>query len=354
MRARLQWLVLTALIAGLVVSVTANPASAKIDAVRGRKYQITKRHGPWMIMVGTFHTPPPERRGKGMTPRQAADELVYELRRKGIPAYAFSQKGAWGAVNTVDRTGQQRRSFAAYRGGIAVLAGNYASPRDKVAQATLKYLKRFQPKFLSDIEGRQRAGNTAILRTRGGGLFRSTPGKPTPFAGAHLTPNPLLSPAELNSRKKDPLLRKLNSGSDLSLLKNPGKYSLIVASFYGKSVTGVNSGGFRRKFVKFQVGNSLDKAGREAWDLAVALKKYHGIQAWVFHDHHKSVVTVGSFDSPRDRRIKDLKRRYGMKNRKGRLTAEWLTIPRQLRPGQRPIRKWIFDPKPQLIAVPQL
>lgn len=345
---------LTALLAGLAVSMAARTALAKIDAVRGRKYQITKKHGPWMILVGTFHAPPRDRRGKGMTPAQAADELVFELRKKGIPAYAFTEKGAWGAVGTIDRTGQQRRSFAAYRGGVAVLAGNYPSATDKVAQATLKYVKTFRPRFLSDIEGQQKVGNTALLRTRNGGLFRATPGQKTPFAGAFLTPNPLLSPDELSSRNKDPLLLKLNSGSDLSLLKNPGRYSVVVATFEGKSVTGVTSGGFRRKFESFKIGDSLDNAARDAWELAVALKKYYGIKAWVFHDRHRSVVTVGSFDSPRDPRIASLIKNYGMKVRNGRLTAEIITIPPRPKRGQRIERKWIFDPKPQLMKVPQL
>ena len=351
---------LMAVITSLAVSFTAEQAMAKIDAVKGRNYQITKRHGPWMILVATFHAPPRARRGKGMTPQQAADELVYELRRKSIPAYAFSQKGAWGAVDTIDRTGQQRRSFAAYRGGVAVLAGNYGSPKDKLAQDTLKFIKRFHPSFLKDIEGSQKAGNTSLLRTRRGGLFRATPGKPTPLAGAYLTANPLLSPEEMRRRKKDPLLLKLNSGSDVSLLKNRGKYSLIVASFYGKSVTGVNSGGFRRKFESFKVGNSLDKAGREAWDLAKAIRKHEGVEAWVFHDHYKSVVTVGSFNSPRDPRIGQFKQKYGMKltrdPRSGAQvrTAHWLTIPYQPRPNQPILRKWIFDPRPQLMPIPQL
>jgi len=359
MRGRLQTITMSAVFLG-VVSIWGSLAEAKIDAVRGRKYKITKRHGPWMILVATFHAPPKDRRGEGMTPEQAADELVYELRRKGIPAYAFQQEGTFGAVKTIDRSGRRRRSFTAYRGGIAVLAGNYPSSRDKLAQATLKYIKKFRPKFLRDIEGKAEAGdNTQVFRLRNGGLYRSTPGRPTPFSGAHMTPNPLLSPAELNSRKKDPLLLKLNTGSDISLLNNPGKYTLIVKSFYGKSVTAVDSGAYRRKFEKFQVGDSLDKAGRDAWELAVALRKYRKIEAWVFHDHHKSVVTVGAFESRQDPRIRKLIRVFGMKTKQhpktGQdvLTAEWMTIPPNPRPGQPLQKKWIFDPKPRVMMVPK-
>lgn len=336
-----------------------------VDAVRGRQYQITKRHGPWMILVCTFHAPPKDRRSEGMTPKQAADELVYDLRKHGIPAYAFQQKDSYDAISTRDSVGRMQRSFTAYHGGIAVLAGNYPSPKDSLAQATLKYVKNFTPKFLSEVEGRKKAGdNTEILRLRSGGLFRKTPGRPTPFAGAHLTPNPLLTPAELHARKHDPLLLKLNADSEVSLLNNRGKYTLVVKSFYGKSLT-VAKGNFRRKANAFKVTNSLDRAGKSAWELAVALRKYKKIKAWVFHDRYKSVVTVGEFDSLRDPDIQKYKMLFGQKRRKVTdprhplygtrpLTAEWMTIPLRPLPGQKIERKWIFDPKPELMLVPKL
>jgi len=355
---------------GLVFTVAAalfggaRTANA-IDAVRGRQYQITKRHGPWMILVCTFHAPPKDRRSEGMTPKQAADELVFELRKHGIPAYAFQQNDARDAVNTSDRIGRMRRSFTTFHGGIAVLAGNYPSASDDLAQATLKYVKKFQPKFLAEVEGRKKAGDdTEILRLRSGGLFRKTPGRPTPFAGAHMTPNPLLSAAELRSRKHDPLLLKLNPDSEVSLLNNRGKYTVVVASYIGKSLT-VTKGNYRRKAEEFKVTDSLDYAGQAAWELAVALRKYTPFKAWVFHDRYKSIVTVGEFASARDPQIAEIKRRFGQKRREVTdpkhplygtkpWTAEMMTIPLKPVPGQKIERRWVFDPKPELMLVPQL
>jgi hypothetical protein len=340
-------------------------AAEAVDAVRGRPYQITKRHGPWMILVCTLHAPPSDRRSEGMTPKQAADELVFELRKHGIPAYAFQQKDYRDTVNTRDRIGRMRRSFTAYHGGIAVLAGNYPSASDDLAQATLKYVKKFQPKFLAEVEGRKKAGdNTEILRLRSGGLFRKTPGRPTPFAGAHMTPNPLLTSAELHSRKHDPLLLKLNADSEVSLLNNRGKYTVVVASFYGKSLTAAK-GSFDAKADSFKVTNSLDLAGQAAWELAVALRKYKRIKAWVYHDRYKSVVTVGEFVSENDPQIEKVREHFGAKRREVTdrnhrlygakpLTAEMLTIPLKPLPGQNIERRWIFDPKPELMLVPQL
>lgn len=344
----------------IVLNTAANSAAARIDAVRGRKYKITKRHGPWMIKVATFHTPPKDRRGKGMSPVEAADELVYELRKKGIPAYAFKLGGRFGKVRAIDRAGQTKERYEAYRWGIAVLAGNYDSPKNPVATATLKYIKEFRPKFLLDVEGKQAAQDgSTIYRLRDGGIFRSTPGRPEPFSGAHFTPNPLLSQDEIKARSRDPLLVKLNSSGKYSMLNNPGKYTLVLKSFYGKSMTGVDGGGFRQRSSNFKVSNSLDKAGRSAWELAVAIRKYENLESWVFHDHHKSVVTVGSFDSPNDPRIRHLIKKYQAeysetkRTRRRVLVGKGLTIPPNPKPGQPILRQWVFDPKPKLMLVPQ-
>ena len=329
--------------------------AAKIDVKRGRRYRMTKQHGPWMIMVATFHKPPIDRRGKGLSPQEAADELVYELRKKRIPAYAFTREGKYNEVGTRDRVGRQRRSFSAYRGGVTVLAGNYSSPNHKLAQDTLAYIKKLKPKFLSNIS----AKDSTFRKTKSGGLFRVTPGRPGPLSGAHLTPNPLLSEQELKNTRKDPLILKLNSGSDFSLLKNPGKHTLIVATFSGKSMTALDSRSFKKKLDDFKVGTSLDNAANQAWQLATLLRKEWKIEAWVYHDRHKSVVTVGAFNSENDPRIRSTAFRYKAKNKQhpqtGRkiLTAEIITIPRNPRPGQKVEKYWIFDPTPQLMAVPK-
>lgn len=361
MRFDLRPLFYWALGAGLFGLFAADLPAAKIDAVRGRKYQITKRHGPWMILVATFHAPPEDRRGKGMTPEEAADELVYELRTKGIPAYAFRRSDEKKSLRTTDRIGRHWKSSTTVYGGVAVLAGNYPSVKDKVAQATLQYVKTFRPKFLTDIESKSKAGdNSTLLRLHNGGIYRSTPGRPYPFSGAHLAPNPLLSLNELYARRRDPLLLKLNSGNEYSLMNNRGKYTLQVKAFYGKTVTAVDDRTFERKASAFKVSDSLDRAGRNAWELAVALRKYRKMQAWVWHDHHKSIVTVGSFQSPNDPRIAELiksfKAKYQVDPRTGRrlLLAEGLTIPPYPKRGEPLQRRWVFDPQPKLILVPLL
>lgn len=343
-------------LAGFCLASSTADAAA-IDAKKGRRYQISKKHGPWMIMVASFHKPPPDRRGKGLSPEEAADQLVFELRKKGIPAYAFTKKSEYGKINTKDRVGRQQRSFAAYRGGVTVLAGNYSRPQHALAQSTLKYIKSYEPKFLGEVEATN--SKSKLKKYSKGGLFRSTPGRPGPLSGAHLVPNPLLSIAEVNSRRKDPLILKLNSGTGISLLKNPGKYTVVVATFSGKSMTALDSRRAESKFKNFKVGNTLDKAAQDAWELATALRNVWHMEAWVYHDRYSSMVTVGSYNSLKDKKIEETIKHFGSKwvkdPRTGRkvLTAEAYTVPRNPRPGQSVRIKWVFDPKPRVKEVPK-
>ena len=327
-------------------------AHAGIEAVKGKKYKLTKRHGPWMIMVASLRDIPESRRSKGLTAQEAADELVYELRKRGIPAYTFSQEAVIQRFNTLDRLGrEERRSYAAQRAMISVIAGNYSDSEDDVAQKTLKYIKNFHPKVITD-----------------NGVYKKTPGQPGPLSGAFLTINPLLSPQEVAQRKQDPLIAKLNSGIEYSLLKNQGKYSLVVASFYGNSVTQTATSRFQNANETLKVSNALDRAAENAWSLAKALRnaKSYGfpagaprnIDAYVLHEKYRSIVTVGSFDSADDPRIKEYAKLFGSKMKPHpetgveTMTAEYFVIPGST-PSAPPSASWVFDPKPMLMQNPK-
>lgn len=324
--------------------IWVDAAGAKgIEAVRGKKYRLTKQHGPWMIMVASLAEPPPERRVEGMSPKEAADELVYELRRKRIPAYTYSQKEEIERIGTVDRLGRQRqRAYLARHDGICVIAGNYKSVDDTTAQRTLAFIKQYEPKSWEKS-----------------GIYKETPGRPGPLSGAFLTMNPLLTPEEVARREQDPLLLRLNSGKEYSLLSNKGQYTLAVASFQGKSVTGINTSKFQNTEKEFQVGSKLDEAAVDAWQLTKALREMHNEEAYVYHDRHRSVVTVGSFNSPTDPRIAQFSRRWGGKMVRHRdtgqelLTAEFVVIPGR-KPNDPPLKRFILNPQPQLTEVPKL
>jgi hypothetical protein len=336
----------------------ANP----IEAVRGKHYKLSRRHGPWMIMVASFNKPPEERRIEGLSPQQAAEELVYELRRHGIPAYIFQQEEIDGTITTVNRRTQEERSgkIRNWAGGICVLAGNYATAKDKVAQDTLHFIKKFQPQFLREVAAQGEAGpGEMIKRAQSGGVFHTTPKRPGPLGGAFMTTNPLLTDEDLAVRKRDPLILRLNSGSEYSLLQNKGKYTVVVATYQGRYeiANGVNE-------KKMQVSSALTDAAERAWELCTALRRArsygydHDFQSWVFHDHFSSIVTVGSFDAKDDPRIVEIQNTFGAKLQSVKadgtpnLGAEVFAIPKKA-VNNEPVKTWIFDPFPQVIDVPR-
>jgi hypothetical protein len=359
-RTSLRPLIVLAFFASLAVcsSSSANP----IEAVRGKHYKLTRRHGPWMIMVASFNKPPEDRRTEGMTPEQAAEELVYELRHKGIPAYIFQQEEIDGTITTIDRRTQEERSgkIRNWAGGICVLAGNYPSSNDPTAQRTLKFVKKYQPQFLKDVAAQGEAGpGEMIKRAQSGGVFHTTRFRPGPLSGAFMTTNPLMTDEDLAVRKRDPLILRLNSGSEYSLLQNKGKYTVVVATYQGRYeiANGVNE-------KKMQISSALTDAAERAWELCTALRRAksygydHDYQSWVFHDHFSSIVTIGSFSSKDDPRITEIQNTFGAKvaavksDGSPSLGAEVFAIPKTAVANE-PVKTWIFDPFPQVIDVPR-
>ena len=357
-----------ALVAMLAVSP---PASAQIrEAKRGDKFPLSPAYGPWMIMVASFSAPPPGERAEGMTPEQAANELVYELRKHKIPAYTFSLDSKVETVETVDRLGEpDKRIYAAQWGSVCVLAGNYksidaskantdASARAsaEVARATLDWIKEFQPEFLSG----GKADGIGLVSLENGGNYRVTPGQQGPLAGAFFTTNPLRSVDEIRSISPEriDLLTKLNAGGDCSLYENKGKYTLIVASFFGSSATIGGNGAASSRFNEVTATKEpLVQAAQDAWELARYMRQLK-FEAYVWHDQYKSVVTVGSFETTDDPRIATAMATYQAKmkahaqTKEPVLTAEFITLP--LKPTAKdPVqRRWIFDPEPRLMKVP--
>ncbi|MCA8987782.1 MAG: hypothetical protein KDA78_09095 [Planctomycetaceae bacterium] len=331
MRSRISILCLAAM---LSFSTSLNSAQAGIEAIKGKSYQLSKQHGPWMVMVAVFSEPPEELRGEGLSPEQAAEELVYELRTKGIPAYTYRREQSFQSVNTINRLNQSEERSYKLDTEICVIAGNYNNidADNTLGKKTLEWIKHYKPDCLEK-----------------GGIYKPTPGQPGPLSGAFLTVNPLLSPEEVKRRQRDPEIIKYNSHFEYSLLDNPGKYSIVVCSFYGNSITQV--GGSEMDGSKLGQGG-LDLAADQAWQVMRALREKQ-YEAYVFHDRRKSIVTIGSFNSPDDPGVQTILRTFSAQwktdpvSGKPQLLTESLVLPSQN--GQ-----WLctFDPKPQIIEVP--
>lgn len=331
--------------------LTVRPAGA-IENERGKTYKLTEKHGPWMIMVASFRNIREEdRKTEGLSAERAAAELVFELREKGIPAYAYSQDGKVEKIETHDRMGRDdMRIFAAQRDMICVLAGNYESIDDSVAQKTLNYVKRFHPKFLRD--------------TKSGAVMRNG-GPKGPLAGAFMTINPLRKPDEVARHRVDDETKFLNSGIDHALVGVKKKYTVKIATFSGKSATPIGSSRYNGKEGLFErelqngAKYNIVRAGEDAAQLARALRQ-KGYVAYVYHDKFQSIVTMGGFDSKDDPTINEIFKAFGAKmkadpsskSQAESLTAEVLTLPGDK--PDKPIQTWIFDPVPEIIEVPRI
>ena len=346
----------------LAVTCLATPGSAadKIEAIKGKKYVLGKQHGPWMIMVASLAEPPPEFRIDGPTKEQAADDLVYELRKKNIPAYVYEQKEEIQPLSTINRGGKSvRREVRSKDHRICVVAGNYQTSEDTLAQKTMSWIKTFNPKELSDHA-----------------VFHPTPGRPSVLSGAFLTINPMLSADEIAQRKIDPLLLQLNVGRKYSLLGKPEKFTLVVASFRGKAqlVSKPSDN-------DFEIGKSLDEAGHNSEILCHALRERNlhlgrQYEAYVWHERERSLVCVGAFNSDKDPTVAQTYGLFAECKQKHPQTQLDVMMPRSLLVPEPDEKKWIFpkltkavsrnrtvdplpkhtfafDPKPQLLLVPK-
>ena len=339
--------------------------AARIDADPNKTYSLSKDFGPWMVMVASFNSTSLDGETKvGKTPEEAASELVLELRQKGIPAYIHRVNYADDPVVTQDRAGRKVvRKNLRQTESIGVLAGNYGSIEDKKAQETLKWLKAYSPKCLQD-----------------GVVFEKTQKRPTPLSNAFMTMNPLIPAEEIAAyRSVDNFVLKLNHGEAHSLLENTGKFTLVVATFTGKS--GVETPlGFGGKLGNtFKEDDDLFVAWQEARDLVATMRQVENVDAFVWHDRYQSVVTVGSFSSANDPSIAAMKARFGAKRQVNSLVpkfnnsvqvlavdAEGRKIPFDQQLGvsgglvtgsndslPSGFRIWAYDPNPQIMAVPR-
>jgi hypothetical protein len=272
----------------IVLLVLSQGSAGAIEAEKGKVYKLSPKNGPWMIKVATMWEE------ESHNEQAVLNALVYKLRTLGIPAYIHRQEQKIEEIDSTDRRGRPKtRELTAQHAMVAVLAGNYDSPDDKKAKQTLAYIqKKFDGKVKVEIEGKVQE---IPLRTK----------------TAFLTPNPLIPTDETSKKVTDPLLLTLNSGTDHSLFENKGKYTLVVASFYGQSSIKQTDGKFDETLSK-TAGVTLDRAAKESWELMKTLRKL-GFPAFVYHEQFRSIVTIGEFKSPDDPKIRTVFEKFRAK-----------------------------------------
>jgi len=352
----------------LIGTLSANSALAqgnllrkmttKIEADPGKVYALHKEHGPWMIMVASFQQLQNSEDKPGATPEEAANALVLELRQQKIPAYIHIVKDKSEVINAADLQGRtQKMKKARLIDSVCVLAGNYTSIEDAKGQDTLEFIKQYHPKCFKDNV-----------------VYGKSPGRPGPLSKSFLTSNPLLTEAEIEAAKQasDPLLVRLNNNERFSLAESPGKYTLVIAKFSGKSVNVVNETMEKAESYFATGDNDLDQAGLNARNLVQALRSrepftdpshpdnaefqtYCKVEAYIWHDRTSSIVTVGSFESPTDPKIKQYAQKFGARaevGQDGRRGIHFRYVPIKEESGV--LNFLPLDPNPKLIAVPKL
>lgn len=320
----------------------------KVDADPAKRYVITQEQGPWMVMATSF-------RGSGA--EKQAHDLILEL-RKEYKLEAFMHRKSYDFSNKVEGRGIDRygkpKQMVYNRNvqfdEIAVLVGNFESLQSDDAQELLTRIKTMHPRTLGAEPEAGTAQVYAGLRSIQRKLNLSAD-KKGPMGRAFIIRNPLLPAEYFTQNSVDPFVERLNSGVDHSLLKNPGKFTVQVATFRGKVVYDIE----KNYDAEASVSDSLVKAAENAHKLVVALRK-QGIEAYEYHDRHESVVCVGSFNKLGTRqldgkinlepRVAAVMKAYG---------AQRVQIPNSSQFGLRPrtLGGIQFDIQPRPVHVPK-
>jgi hypothetical protein len=247
-------------------------------------YMLTKENGPFMVLAYSFRGPD--------APRQAL-ALVLELREKyHLPAYILLPKKFPGR-SMIRGVPPQAPQFATRDDvGVpeilrtldeaAVMVGNEKTTKDSFD--LMNKIKKLHPECIDGVPQMWHV-------RKGKGLSR-----------ALATANPLVPAEELFSRQPDLMLVTMNDGPH-NIRKCPGRYTLQVADFRGRSAfVGKNDPGLKGFLAD---KGPLETAAEDAERLAEALSKDKeiqklGCQPYVFHDHYSSRVTMGSFNTPDD------------------------------------------------------
>ena len=239
-----------------------------VEADPNKEYVLTEAEGPYLIFAAAF---------SGQNAKQTAHDVALEIRRvKKWNAYVYGMKFEFNASKDFN---QQRNPYTGTtiqyknQGGsteYAVLIGNFPSRDDKQFEKTLAELQKYLPESL---RGR---------------------GSPTPFSMAFGLYNPML-PSLSPRGVVDPYIEKINKDRPNSLLRNPRRYTIQVATFTGQtyeksSAAPYNGYSGTGKMTELEMGE------RAAIALCQALRD-RGFEAYEFHDRYASIVTVGGFDS---------------------------------------------------------
>lgn len=242
-------------------------------------YLLTKECGPFMVVAHTFRGPEAVRYAQALAMElRSAHQLRAYIYFKKIKPMNSNVRGVPPTSSPADGDGRisEPEVYRIYD-EAAVLIGD--APTLKEAEALLKVVKKIKPAILDSVP--------SIFPWRNGAGLKN----------AVVTANPLIPAQQLFAREADPIVDRMNRGPH-SIYNNPGPYTLVVARFTGRSTFSDSDKDFLddANLKTSPLASASDEAELLAAELNKdpMLKKV-GMEAYVYHDRKKSVVTLGSF-----------------------------------------------------------
>ncbi|HEX4412150.1 MAG TPA: hypothetical protein VH107_00890, partial [Lacipirellulaceae bacterium] len=266
-----------------VKQASANLPDTSNDTAPTGDFALTQDRGPWLVVAASF---------SGNGSEKQAHDLAEELRsRFHVPAYVCEMDFTFGDNNP----GQGLDNYGAptkrrYRKGnqareIAVLVGNFQSIEDPDAQQMLARIKTLTPKAL-DVDPNQTTQSMAQVREYENTIVEKLGAKAPkkgPMSGAFFTHNPMLPKEYFVPKGVDSFVAKMNEGVEHSLLDCPGRQTIKVATFRGKTIleTSAKDDQSSKSFWghKKEDSNPLIEAAENAHLLAKELRD-HGYEAY--------------------------------------------------------------------------
>lgn len=222
-----------------------------------------------------------------------------------------------------------------YKDQIAVLIGGFKSDED--ARKALDKVRTW-PEPKTRVEGRSLMDWGTMTRLGPDGKPLQERDYINPYPTATVVPNPVTPRGQTAGGGLDPFIVKLNEGQPYNLLAATKGWTLAVKSFTAPvelvGREGGNSSVMRKPWLSKWSG-ALEASGEQAESLAKALREMKGprgpdgqpghslgLEAFVLHTRHASLVTVGQFDGPNDPELLQKKRLLESMMAKTRVTED--------------------------------
>jgi hypothetical protein len=305
-----------AMLTALAVLGVNAAAAADVGAGGSSDYQITKQHGPYLILVGSF---------VGDEAQDMATRLTAELRKDyKLQAYIFSKSEQERAERDrlLEEWKRQNGGAPARKVRITdeytVLVGHYKNM--DAAYDDLGRIKKLKPPssvpagpglFTAKLEYKKNMDNWLD----GGKIQKG--GLVSQFSRAFVVRNPLLpadkpvAGASGTLDDEESVLLNLNASEKHSLMKCKGKWTLLVSVRGGGAITQSSKPSVfddlnpwsPKPGTPQQLSSKSNSQNHtaDARGLAEVLRdNKFGYEAYVLHTRGASFVTVGGFNAPND------------------------------------------------------